>query len=265
MAIKVVNDSVRLSAGETITVPASNGTRRAYNIRPGYQEILIEPVAAMRLQFVPKIVALLLWDDNVARWINILESFPLLFDREATTSMPLGTFTTADRLYVGTVGFIGGLEIDVGATVNAVASTLSAEYSPADGDFAAMTVATDGTDSGGATLAQDGLVTLTVPAGWAPRRLESLIPQLSPPKLGQLYWSRFIVSAGLTAAVILDNITPIGRIAPGTDSTTARTGGVWLKASTEYTLDVSPEVGSLEILAQAASATTARISWVRRG
>lgn len=269
MAQKVVNEAVSRFAGETLTVPASNGTRSAYTVRPGSQEILIEPVAAMRLQFVPKIASLLFYDASqpaALQWVDILASWPQLFDREIATPKPtfLGSMTSADRLYIGTMGFIGGFVVDLGATVNSIAATLTAEFSPAVGDFAAMTVATDGTASAGATLAIDGLVTLTVPAGWSPRMLRDLVPSLNPPKIGPLYWGRYAVSATLTAGVILNNLTNIGRIAPGTDDVAARTGGAFLKASTEYTMDVSPEVGSLEIMAQAASATTARASWIRR-
>lgn len=268
MAQKVVNESVIGVEGETLTTPGSGGTRSSYNIRRGYEEILVEPVAALRLQLVPKIAALLYYDASAAvanRWINILENWPLFLDRVATEAFTTpGAWTTLDRLYVGTTGFIGGYTVDMGATVNAVVNTLTAEYSPAEGDFAAMTVATDGTAAGGATLAVDGLVTFTVPADWAPRKLNTLVPSLTPPNLGPLYWHRLAVSVNTTADIVINNLTNIGRIAPGTDSTTARTGGVWLKATTEYTLDVSPEVGAIETIAQAAGATTVRVSWIRR-
>ena len=264
MAIRVVDDPIRHFQGETLTVPASNGTRNAYNVRPGFQEILIEPVAAMRLQLVPAIKSLLFWDDSAGRWIDILADRPRFFDRvSAESTTVLGSMTANDRLYVGTVDIIAGMVVDMGATVNSVTATLTAQYSGPSG-WATLTVAADTTDVAGATLAQDGLVTLTVPTDWVPRVLGELGLPPNAPKTPRLFWQRYIVGATLTAGIILANLTPIGRIAPGTDSTTALTGGVWLKATTEYTMDISEEVGALEIIAQAASATTARVSWIKR-
>ena len=265
---RVTDAPIRGFEGETLTVPGSAGTRSAYNVRQfqdgqPYQELLIEPVAAMRLQLVPGIKHLFFYDASATEYLDILKARPNFFDRaQAENFTTPGAWATADYLYVGIVGKIGGMVVDVGATVNAVVSVLSAQYN-AGKNWATMTVATDGTDVGGATLAQDGLVTVTVPAAWSRAFLNDLVSG-APQTSQQLYWIRFSVSVALTASVILANLTPIGEIAPGTDSVTALTGGMWQKINVEYTMDIHPDVGSVEIIAQAAGAATARASWIAR-
>lgn len=264
-AQRVVDAPIRRFEGETLTVPASNGTRSSYNVRPDYSEILIEPIAAMRLQLVPAIKGLLFYDASQGRFYDILDPGyrPNFLDRTLTeTTTLLGSMTSADYLYVGTVGPVGGFTVDMGGTVNAVAATLSAQYVGIGKTWQTLTIAADGTSSAGATLAQDGLVTITVPAGWTSATLEQVVT--GAPVTRQLYWARYAVSDTLTAAIIVNNLSVVGEIAPGTDSTTAKTGGVWLKAAVEYTMDVDADVGALEIMAQAAGATTARVTWVAR-
>lgn len=267
-AARVTDAPIRGFEGETLTVPGSGGTRSAYNVRQyqdgqPYQELLVEPVAAMRMQLVPAIKELFFYDASANEYLDILKERPNLFDRaQSETFITPGAWATADYLYVGVVGKIGGMVVDVGGTVNAVVSTLSAEYS-AGKNWATMTVASDGTDVGGATLARDGLVTLTVPSAWNRSFLKDLV--VGAPKNGQqLHWIRFAVSVALTADVIIANLTPIGEIVPGTNSQTARTGGGYFKINVEYTMDINPDVGSVEIIAQGAGSTTARASWIAR-
>lgn len=265
MATRVVDQPIKKFEGETLTVPASNGTRDAYNIRPGYQEILIEPVAAMRLQFVPKITSILFYDSSNTKWTDILKEYPHFLDR--TNAVDVGVLsgmTTADSLYIGTAGIVGGERINVGTAVNNNTADLTAAYSPASGDWTSLTVASDGTASGGATLAQDGLVLFTVPTNWGYRNLTDLSVPGTPPKSEAAFWQKLTVSALVDTPILLENLTVVGQIGVGIDSTTAATGGIWLKATTEYTMDVAEDVGALEIMAQAASATTARVTWIRR-
>ena len=265
---RVVDQPIQAFQGETLTVPASNAARSAYNVRPGYQEILIEPVLAMRLQFVPAIRGLYFFDASRPvgqQWIDLLKIRPDFFDRTVVQQLrELGGMATADFLYVGVVRPIGGLIFDLTTTFNVVVSTLSAQFSQeVNAGWGTLTVAADTTDVGGATLAQDGLVTLTVPATWAKKSLADMVPG-APPTSEPLFWARFSVSAALSAGILWDNLTPISEVAPGTDSVTAATGGVWLKATTEYTVDIADDVGALEPIAQAGAGTTARVSWMQR-
>ena len=267
---RVIDQPVQHFQGETLTVPASNGTRSAYNVRPGMQEILIEPVLAMRLQFVPAIRGLLFFDASRpvgSQWIDLLKSRPDFFDRTVVQQLrELGAMTSSDFIYVGVVRPIGGLVFDLTTTFNVVVSTLSAQYSQQNnGGWATLTVASDGTDSGGATLAQDGLVTFTLPAAglWEKKRLRDMVDG-APDTEAPLHWIRLAVSATLSTGILWDNLTPISETAPGTDNVAAATGGVFLKAVTEYTVDIADDVGALETIAVAAGATTARVSWMQR-
>lgn len=266
MPLEVIDVKLQVGqVGETITVPASNGTRRGYLIEPGCNAMLIEPVAAMRLQLVPRILQVIFHDDSAAAYIDILKDSPRLLNRRlAGTTGILGSMTASDSLYIGFAGQVGGLEVDMG-TANAVAATLAAAYSRGgSGGLATLTVGSDGTAAAGATLGQDGLVVFTDPTDWGQATLRAFTGLPTAPVTDAMHWLRLRVSATLTAAITILRLTPIGIEAVGTDSTTAITGGMWLKATTEYSFGIASEVGSIEIIAQAAVATTARISWIRR-
>lgn len=107
----------------------------------------------------------------------------------------LDTLANGDWFVAGYSDIFQGVRIDMdGANVNAQAATLVAEYW--DGtEWVELTI-TDGTASGGATLAQDGTVTWAVPADWQSNAVGSL---------GNKYWVRFSVSAALTAGTAVDN------------------------------------------------------------
>lgn len=265
MAVKIVDDPIEYFQGETLTVPANNGVRNAFSVRPGYDEILIEPVAAMRLALVPKIKALLFWDNSASTFTDI-GSTNGFFDRtRAVTVTTLGAMTSSDYLYVGVKRPIGGIVIDIGATANAVTSTLSGQYLDTDGVWQTLTIGTDGTASGGATFAVDGDILFTVPTDWRAFELSRVLSNVTgAPNEGRLYWLRFSTSATFTAGVVLANATPLAQVKPDTSTNTAETGGIYLKAAVEYTMDISKEVGSIEVESQTGSATTARVTWIKR-
>ena len=76
------------------------------------------------------------------------------------------TLMTDGRWYVGHANKFNTVEIDLSSVVNNNAATLTALYF--DGQaWVALTI-TDGTASGGATLAVDGSITFTQPADWEP-------------------------------------------------------------------------------------------------
>ena len=261
-AARIKDSPIYRLEGETLTVPASNGTRSAYNVRPGYSEILVEPVLAMRMQLVPAIKGLY-FKRATGDYRDLLGVTPIIFDRAVGVStIALSAMTSSDYLYVGTVGITGGFVVDIGATVNANAATLTAQYSDSLRAWSTLTIASDGSSSGGATFAQDGLVLVTVPSDWTPHSLADIVS--GAPATRPLYWARYIVNATLTTAMLLRNLTPVAEIGAGIDNVAALTGGVWLKAVTEYTMDVHEDIGALEIMAVAAGATTARVSWIAR-
>lgn len=106
-----------------------------------------------------------------------------------------------------------GIKVVMSASVNAVASVLTAEYW--NGSAWVTLAPTDGTASGGATFAQSGDITWTVPAAWSAGFLTDMLiqgfkpqPTIMPSQrrafMGaaafSLYHVRFSVSAALTAS-----------------------------------------------------------------
>lgn len=121
------------------------------------------------------------------------------YDGDSTTTQNI-SMTTAGYLYVDIAdGTMSGIQFDFGATVNANTATLTAEYPTEDTSgtvsWGALTI-TDGTSTGGKTWAQDGTVTFTRPGDIAEVTVNS----------SRGRWVRLIVSANLTANVVVNDI-----------------------------------------------------------
>lgn len=139
-------------------------------------------------------------------------------DGDTGTDVVLSSLPTAANggyLYVGAIRPFAGLDVDMEAgTVNGTASVLSGYYW--NGTAWANASITDGTASGGATFAQDGDITWSVPSAWKKTSLmEAGDTRQGYPWLGTpLYWMRFQVSAALDSSTEAENIFPI---APSTE------------------------------------------------
>ncbi len=178
-----------------------------------------------------------------------------LSDRNTSKVATLNTFATADYLYVGCAERFRGLAVDV-ATVNAVVSVLTAEKGQANGTWVAVTI-TDGTISGGATLAQDSLITWTVPPGWQLSRVNGV----------DAYWVRFAVSVALTAIVTIDQIQALQNLVVNANNDSAQGNDVMLLRTNNDTqppyrivFDKS-RFGGIEINS-ASVASAANINWL---
>lgn len=128
------------------------------------------------------------------------------YDGYTTTTSTI-SFNASHRMYIKVRDEIncGFLRFDFGGTVNANGSTLSAEYwrgeyvTPGGIDAVAQWVPitiTDGTDSAGATFAQDGDVTFVTPGDWAEVTVDN--------KRG--LWLRLSVLYTLTSNVVINEI-----------------------------------------------------------
>lgn len=118
----------------------------------------------------------------------------------------IGTAAQGDFLYVGSHVPFRGVTIDVDSA-NGTASVLTVKYW--DGSAWTDITATDGTASGGASLAQDGAVTWTVPTGWTPANLRKDTGDLqsSLPGTGHLfYWTRWQWSGGADSSTTLNSM-----------------------------------------------------------
>lgn len=116
------------------------------------------------------------------------------------TLSSLSTLANGDYVLVGAHTPFSGLVVDVDST-NSTASVLTVSYW--NGSAWVTTSATDGTASGGATFAQDGSITWTVPSAWA--QYEPVVG------LGKMFWVRLTVSAALDSSTTLNSLIAISR------------------------------------------------------
>ena len=250
--------------GERLTVPGSGGAKTVFNRRAGYNAIRFEVAAAARVGFVPKIGGI--WIRSAAGvWRNLLTQEMVTGTRlidAGSAGLTLGLATTA-RLYIGFVRKVNDLFVDVGATVNSVASVLTAENSDrvAPGGFTALTI-TDGTDAAGATLAADGNITFTVPAGraWEPRILTDLFLGESGVPGENLFWLRFAISVALTAGTNLDQIAGFVED-DGAGTATGQQG--MFRTAADHAFVLGDEVGAIQPIANGGGATTMDVTWLR--
>tara|TARA_Y100000310_G_C20701833_1_gene830681 strand:+ start:5206 stop:5802 length:597 start_codon:yes stop_codon:yes gene_type:complete len=126
-------------------------------------------------------------------------------DRDDTTHVQLDGMTSSQYLYMGLTGKGRGFYFNMdGTNFNDVAATLDMEFasaisagSPTWTDVASDS---DGTDSSGDTLKQDGLYSFTLPAV-----VKGIIPFLDTEPL---FWYRFAPSTTLSATVDVIDLIP---------------------------------------------------------
>lgn len=130
----------------------------------------------------------------------------------------LATKANGGAIYVGSHVPFRGLNVTMSGSVNAIASVLTAEYW--NGSAWITLSATDGTTSGGATFAQTGLITWTMPAQalWVTDFLLNSRPNAPADQAHQMphatnkrYWVRLTVSAALSATVSATNLFAMPR------------------------------------------------------
>lgn len=111
-----------------------------------------------------------------------------------TTEVAFDDFTTTDKLYVGAAIPFRGAAVDVGTQVNGNAEVLSVGYW--NGVSWTDLSDSDGTESGGATMAKDGDVTWAVPSAWTKSSLVNAQAEtalLETWSRTDLYWTRWTV------------------------------------------------------------------------
>lgn len=191
---------MRRIRGETVTLAATIGFNQVRGIPPGCNHLQIHCPSAtlenIEVGFGPKIKRIWFYDDSATdKFADLTQN---LIDRNTSTGSgnSLNSMQTADFLYIGCARRFRGVSLDVTNT-NGNAATATWEYW--NGSAWTDITATDGTASGGATLAQDGLVTWTVPTDWVSNAVN-----------GQtLYWARLKVSAALDATVSIVEVTAL--------------------------------------------------------
>lgn len=134
-------------------------------------------------------------------------------DNDTATDVVLSSLDTnanGDALWVGSHLPFRGLSVDVDAA-NGTASVLSGTYW--NGSALTDISLTDNTASGGATFAQDGTITWTVPSDWTAAKLTAIgSAAASVARSGEdLYWVKLVVSAALDSSTTLNSLHALNR------------------------------------------------------
>lgn len=163
--------------------------------------------------------------DLLATTANATDGSVNCQDALTSTTLSLSAFNTiaaTNALYIGShLPFRGARVVMDGANVNAVASVLTVKYWKNTPAWTAVAGLSDGTASAGATFAQTGTISWTVPTDWLPAALSSnfvrgtagigetavAIPYSNVP----LYWTRWEVSAQLSAGTAVQTIVSANR------------------------------------------------------
>lgn len=131
-------------------------------------------------------------------------------DNSDSTDVTLSSFDSVANggyIYIGCSRKFGGVTVDVDAA-NGTASVMSGYYW--DGAQWQNASITDGTASGGATLAQDGDITWTVPTAWRKSSAGNSVVGIR-----KLYWMRLQVTADLDSSTTQNSWWAIPRYSPG--------------------------------------------------
>lgn len=144
----------------------------------------------------------------------------------------LDTLANGNALLIGAYVPFRGIAVVMSGSVNAVVSSLTVQYW--NGAWTAVSGLTDGTASGGATFAQAGNITWTVPSDWTAVYANTLkglpfsqvkgaqafninaVGGVTDPTATQsmsvpLYWTRLTVSAALTASTAANTMFALNR------------------------------------------------------
>lgn len=239
---------------------ALSSTVASLGIPPGYQQALLySPTVDFRLHLNPGIIAAFFYDVSATIGARFTDFTSVLTDRDTATgtSGAMNSMQTGDRLYVCVDDPIGGLRTTIG-NANSTSSTMTVKYSKSDATFASISV-TDGTTSGGATLAITGALTWSVPSDWQAQTLKTLgvTDQGAaghgdvPAALG--FWLEVTVG---TAVDSTTSITELWTQNKNTDR-------MYLRASTEYTISLDRRrIGAIDAIL-ASGTDTLQVDWVK--
>lgn len=266
MAVKIVDAPIQELYGQQVAPQTSANlttSRRSLNVRQGFTEILIEPELEIRMALCPKIVGVYHYDDSEDRWNDLLVNDASILDSSRTGTSAF-TLAVADFLYIGALQRFGGARFDLSSVVNAQAGTTTAEYFQRGIGFTSVTIV-DGTDTG-AAFAQDGNITIAVAdmptaAQWDSVDLAKATGLASAPKDSVAHWLRLDTSV-LMDLVEIQDLAVLHHDMAAVLATGG--GGGIFREDTEYTIDLHDNVGAIEFISIAASATTMNLTWIRR-
>lgn len=200
MATATFSSPIKKVYGETVSLTT---TPSHLLFRPDYHEVMFYCPSSWRMGLAPKLQVVSFYSDSASSYTNYSAEAT---DRDDSTHVPLDGMTSSDYLYLGFTDKVRGFYFNIdGTNKNDNAATLDMEYCSAIsggvGTFTDVSADSDGTDSAGDTLKQDGLYSFTLPSV-----VRGAISAIAP--LEQLYWYRFAPSATLSATVDVIDIIP---------------------------------------------------------
>ncbi len=246
MAIATFGSPIKKVYGETVSLTT---TASHLAIRPNYHEVMLYCASAWRLGLAPKLLHVVY--NTGTTYTEYVQN---VTDRSTSTHVPLDAMADTDYLYLGFSEPSRGVYIDVGTGVNAEVATLDVEYCStaialgANLAFTDVSGDSDGTTSGGATLAVDGLYSWNLPTAWK----KSFLGTYAAPLFSNCYWIRFKPSAALSAAVDINEIIP----ASDTTNYAYMEGGI----TYEFSLNLA-QVGAFECVHTGTA--TLNVNWIQ--
>jgi len=239
--------AIEVMEGETKTLSTTAGY---IAFKPGFDEVTLYSDSAWRLALSPALLHVLYFNGT-----TYVDYKPEATDRSSSTHVPLDGMTTSHYLYLGTAEPILGVYFDIGTNVQAEAATLDVEYCStavalgATIAFTDVAADSDGTTSGGATLAVDGVYTWTLPA----IKRSILGTYAAPEKYALCYWTRFKPSATLSATVDINEIIPVYQ----------NTNYAYKEPGVIYNFRLNPaRIGGF-VVAATALTPTLHINWIK--
>ncbi len=269
---------IKRSYGELISNITSDpattvASRNAINLRYGFDELLLQfTTLAGRVGQTPKINYVLFYDASAGTYRDLLtrgaRTQDAMIDRGRSSVEQFTMDEDVDFLYVATSERVGGFSLTIDSSIlNNDVSTMVYEYSSGAGFT--VTAVTDGTKSTG-IFEQDGIVEITtVPADgvWMPQILHQ-IQGIGHPDAAKIvtggkkyYWSR--ISATTVTGPPLDavEIEQLATLLVLVADTTGSASAAFHTVTTEYTLDLSQEIGGFEYWAQSGTTADLELSW----
>jgi len=213
------------------------------NVNPGYRGVKVYCASDWKMLLTPRIQSVLYYTAATTAYADYTSE---AIDKSTTTHVPLDAMLAADILYVGCHTPFLGLWFDVGSSnKNAETATLDVEYWK-DGTpdaWADVSDDSDGTDSGGATLAQDGVYVWTLPTDWLQKEVDGKT----------MYWIRFKPSAPLSTTIDVQQIMAVHPY----------TNYEWMEGGMVESFNYdAEEVGGLQFLS-VAETPTLHVNWLR--
>jgi len=249
--------------GETLALSTNLAS---LGIPKGYQEaIIVAPSSDFRLTVNPSLIDAVFYDasaDTGSEYKRTgsggVELVQDLTDRTHVVAAGTGTLldsaTTSDFLYLCFAEPIGGLRVTIGAA-NGSSATVAATYRKNDDTWANLSP-TDGTASGGATLAQTGSITWSAVTDWKAAQLvgpQGIVTTESEHPTAKGFWMR------ITWSGALDSDTEISDIWALNDATTRG----YFRKGVEYGISFDRRVvGAVEAIL-ASSTDTMQITWTK--